>query len=46
VVVIDGGRVAEQGSHEALVAADGLYRRLVERQFGGGGGVAPAAAAR
>ena len=33
VVVLDGGRVAERGSHEALVAHDGLYRRLVERQF-------------
>lgn len=33
VVVIDGGRVAEQGSHEELIARDGIYKRLVERQF-------------
>ena len=33
VVVLDTGRVVERGSHEALVAGDGLYRRLVERQF-------------
>ena len=33
VVVLDEGRVAERGSHDALVASDGLYRRLVERQF-------------
>lgn len=34
VVVLDGGRVVEQGTHEALLAEDGLYRKLVERQFG------------
>ena len=33
VVVLDQGRIAEQGSHEALLANDGLYRKLVERQF-------------
>ncbi len=33
VVVLDDGRVAQVGSHDELVAADGLYRRLVERQF-------------
>ncbi len=35
VVVLEHGRVAESGSHDALVASDGLYRRLVERQFAG-----------
>ena len=35
VCVIDGGRVAESGAHAALMAQDGLYRRLVERQFVG-----------
>ena len=33
VCVIDGGRVVESGAHAALMGQDGLYRRLVERQF-------------
>ena len=33
VVVIDHGRIVESGSHAALVEADGLYRRLLDRQF-------------
>ncbi len=33
IVVLDEGRVVEAGSHEALLAAGGLYRRLYERQF-------------
>jgi ATP-binding cassette, subfamily B, bacterial len=28
IVVLDGGRVREQGSHEALTAAGGLYAEL------------------
>ena len=35
VVVIDGGKVAEIGTRDELVARDGVYRRLVERQFAG-----------
>lgn len=33
VLVLDGGRVVQQGSHAALMAEEGLYRKLVERQF-------------
>jgi ATP-binding cassette subfamily B protein len=36
IVVIDGGRIVEEGSHEALVARGGLYARLAELQFGAG----------
>jgi ATP-binding cassette, subfamily B, multidrug efflux pump len=32
VVVIDGGRVTERGTHEQLVTAGGLYARLAARQ--------------
>jgi len=28
IVVLDRGRVVQDGTHESLVAADGLYRRL------------------
>lgn len=33
VIVLDGGRVVERGTHDALVASEGLYHKLVERQF-------------
>jgi ABC transporter fused permease/ATP-binding protein len=33
VVVLDGGRIVQSGPHARLVAEEGLYRRLVERQF-------------
>jgi ATP-binding cassette subfamily B protein len=33
VVVLDAGRVVQVGTHAALVGEEGLYRRLVERQF-------------
>jgi len=32
IYVIDGGQVAESGSHEKLLAQNGLYSRLVELQ--------------
>jgi len=33
VLVLDGGKVVESGAHGALMAANGIYRRLVERQL-------------
>jgi len=33
VVVLDGGMIVQSGPHARLVTEDGLYRRLVERQF-------------
>ena len=33
IVVLDHGRVVEQGTHDALVAANGVYARLAALQF-------------
>ncbi|MCR4401936.1 MAG: ABC transporter ATP-binding protein/permease [Firmicutes bacterium] len=33
IVVLDKGRIVERGSHEALVAAGGMYARIYERQL-------------
>ena len=33
IVVMDGGRIVEQGTHEALSRAGGLYSRLAALQF-------------
>lgn len=33
ILVMDGGRIAEQGSHEELMRLGGAYKRLYESQF-------------
>ena len=35
LIVLDKGRIVEQGTHEALVASGGLYSELWARQSGG-----------
>jgi subfamily B ATP-binding cassette protein MsbA len=38
IVVLDGGRIVEQGRHEDLLACDGMYCRLHNLQFDRGTG--------
>ncbi|HZE89771.1 MAG TPA: ABC transporter ATP-binding protein, partial [Verrucomicrobiae bacterium] len=52
IIVMEQGRIAQQGTHDELIAAGGLYRRLYEVQFrdmpdlnGGLGGAAGGGAA-
>ena len=35
IVVLDAGRIVEQGSHAELLAQGGLYARYWQRQSGG-----------
>jgi ABC transporter fused permease/ATP-binding protein len=37
VVVLEHGKVVEEGTHGELLARDGLYRKLVQRQFAAAG---------
>jgi len=34
ILVVQDGRIVEQGKHDELIAQDGLYRTLYDRQFG------------
>ncbi|MEK7414920.1 MAG: ABC transporter ATP-binding protein [Planctomycetota bacterium] len=34
ILVLDSGNIVERGTHDALLAANGLYRRLHDRQAG------------
>ena len=35
IIVMDDGRIVEEGSHDALLAKGGLYARYWNRQSGG-----------
>ena len=37
ILVLDGGRLVEQGTHEVLLEKDGLYARMYRTQFRGKG---------
>ena len=44
IIVLDRGRIVEEGNHDALLARGGLYARFWSRQSGGFIGVEEEAA--
>ncbi len=46
IVVLDGGHIVEQGTHDMLLAHGGLYRELHDLQFAGAAETEPAAGAQ
>ena len=36
ILVMDGGRIVEEGTHRSLVEQDGVYARLARLQFESG----------
>ena len=44
IIVIEAGRVVEEGAHPSLMAANGLYARLARLQFETGAAALTAAA--
>ncbi len=34
IIVLDNGRIVEQGTHESLIQREGVYRKLYEIQYG------------
>jgi subfamily B ATP-binding cassette protein MsbA len=33
ILVLEGGQIVEQGSHEQLLAKDGRYKQLYDKQY-------------
>ena len=34
IIVLDQGKIAEQGTHEELLEKNGIYRKIYDLQFG------------
>lgn len=33
IIVVDGGKIIEQGTSDELIAADGMYKRIYDLQM-------------